>query len=597
MAVLGVSEQALIDLLLRGDFISRREARVVKRYAIKNRVHVAQAISDLSIMPDEQIGVLVADIEGIPFINISSLHIPTEIIKVVPGNIAKDHSIMPFQIEDGTLYVATDNIHQKELMQFLEKKTRLKISLVYAARSDIKDALRVYETPLKEKLNKAKKSIEAKAEREGAEMIASLLDDIIYSAALEHASDIHLEPQKDEVFVRARIDGILKDILSLPIEFHETIITRIKVLANLRTDEHRAAQDGRIKMEFPDMTVTLRVSIIPIYNGEKVVLRLLASQASLKLEALGYSAEHLKLIKTGIKKSHGMILVTGPTGCGKTTTLYSVLRILNTRDVNLSAIEDPVEIRLEGVNQIQVNNGANLSFANGLRSILRQDPDIILVGEIRDVETAKIAVNAALTGHLVLATLHTNDAASTLPRLLEMGVEHFLVASTVNVLIAQRLVRRICPYCISSEEKSLKDLLELFSAFETFHPDIMLERQFGHADTAASRSPIPSEKNAESQEKLEKSQQPAVEPPEQVRVFKGIGCETCHQTGYRGRVAIAEFIEVDQDIRDLIKKEALANEIVDVAQQKGMITMMEDGFEKVLNGMTTVEEVLRVTRE
>ena len=568
MSDLARNDENLLKLLLDGEFISEQEAELARHHAEKTGEKVAQAVVNLAIMPDEQVGVIVADMEGIPFVKVSSFKADKKILDLVPANIARENLIFPVKIEENILYLATNNIHQRELLQFIEKKSRKKISLLYAAKSDIKDALRAYETPLTQKLEKTKQAIEKKGEKDGAEAISALLDDIIYYCALEHASDIHIEPQKDEVLIRVRIDGMLKDILFLPKDFHETISTRIKVLADLRTDEHRAPQDGRIKMEFPDILVTLRVSIIPIYDGEKTVLRILASQSSLKLENLGYSDDHLKLINNGMKKSHGMILVTGPTGCGKTTTLYSVLRILNKRDVNLSTIEDPVEIRLQGANQIQVSNDANLSFATGLRSILRQDPDIILVGEIRDLETANIAVNSALTGHLVLATLHTNDAASTLPRLLEMGVEHFLVSSTVNVVLAQRLVRKICPYCISSKEVHLDDLIGIFSSFESFDKNIFLQ-QMGETENSKSM----------------------------ITIYEGKGCEICNKTGHKGRLAIAEFIEVDTEIRELIKNKALSNEIVAAARKKGMITMMEDGFQKVLNGMTTVEEVLRVTRE
>ncbi|MDZ4217351.1 MAG: GspE/PulE family protein, partial [Candidatus Gracilibacteria bacterium] len=411
MSELSLQDRQLLEILREGEFIEQQEADDIERNALKEGAKVSQTIVDLAIMPDDQVGILVADLENIPFVRISNFDIAKETLDLIPPNIAKENLIVPVQDEAGELTIATNNIHQKELFRFLEKKTRKNIRLYYAAKSDIKNVLRRYETPLGEKLAKAKKDIEKKGEKEGAEAISNLLNDIVYFAAQEHASDIHIEPQTEEVLVRARTDGILKDILFLPKSFQETITTRIKVLSNLRTDEHRAPQDGRIKMEFSDMSVTLRVSIIPIYDGEKIVLRLLASQSSLKLESLGYNETHLKLINEGMQKTHGMILVTGPTGCGKTTTLYSVLRILNKREINLSTIEDPVEIRLRGTNQIQVNNDAKLTFAAGLRSILRQDPDIILVGEIRDVETANIAVNSALTGHLVLATLHTNDAA------------------------------------------------------------------------------------------------------------------------------------------------------------------------------------------
>lgn len=566
MALKGLDQQ-LLNVLREGEFISERDATTIQQDVLKNGESVTQAVVQLGIMSDEHIGIIVADMEGIPFIRVSSLKIPQSVLSVIPATVAKENLLLPVNITGNELSLATPNIHQKELLQFLEKKLRKKIKLLYAAESDLKEGLRVFEIPLEEKLKQTQEATEEKGEKEAAESIAKLLDEIMYFAAQEHASDIHIEPQKEDIVIRARVDGMLKDILFLPKSFLDTIVTRVKVLSNLRTDEHRTPQDGRIKMEFPDFVLTLRVSIIPIYDGEKVVLRLLASQSSLKLESLGYTAGHLQLIDGAMKKSHGMILVTGPTGCGKTTTLYSILRILNSREVNLSTIEDPIEIRLHGTNQVQVNEQAKLTFANGLRSILRQDPDIILVGEIRDLDTANIAVNSALTGHLVLATLHTNDAASTLPRMLEMGVEHFLVASTVNVVVAQRLVRKVCPHCISSKETPFDELIGIFEAFPNFNAELFYS---GDATGAPDRN---------------------------VTLYEGIGCNSCNQSGYKGRLAIAEFIEVDPDIRTLIKQKALSSDIVQAARKKGMVTMMEDGFQKILNGQTTPEEVLRVTRE
>lgn len=561
------SENDFVDLLLRGAFINKNEAEEVEKYMDKSGKTAPQAMVDMSVLPDYQVSMLVADQAHIPFIRVGGLKIPDKVLDLIPAKIAKDNSVIPIKVQKGELHIATNDIHQPELFQFLEKKTQKKLKIYLAAKSDIKDALRAYEIPLQEKLILAQQTISSQGEKEVAESIANLLNDIIYQTALEHASDIHIEPQNNEIVVRARIDGVLKDIMFLPKDFQDILITRIKVLANLKTDEHRSAQDGRIKMEFPDMTVTLRVSIIPIYDGEKVVLRLLATQGFLNLEGLGYSQHQLNQLREASRKSHGMILVTGPTGSGKTTTLYSVLRILNSRDVNISTIEDPIEIRLPGVNQIQVNNEANLSFASGLRSILRQDPDIVLVGEIRDGETANIAVNAALTGHLVFATLHTNDAASTLPRMLEMGIEHFLVASTVNIVIAQRLIRKICPYCMANKEVEWNKLMSIFTPFESFDQDIF-EKMTGR--TGQDRKTY---------------------------IYEGKGCGHCNFSGFRGRVAISEIIEVDENIRELIKLKALPGEIVKEARKAGMITMMEDGVHKVLQGLSTPEEVLRVTRE
>jgi len=567
MPILPSQNKPLYDLLVEGNFITPREAGELKNHLEKSGKRVEQGVIDLSIMADYHIAMLTADLAHVPFLRVGSMKIERKVLEMIPAKIAQENSIVPFKMGDGVLHIATNNLNQQELFQFLEKKTQMKLKIYYSAKSDLKDALRAYETSLQEKLENAQQTIETRGEKEAAESIANLLNDIIYHAALEHASDIHIEPQADEVVVRARLDGVLKDIMFLPKEFQDILITRIKVLANLRTDEHRAAQDGRIKMEFPDMRVTLRVSIIPIYDGEKVVLRLLATQGFLNLENLGYSQQHLNAIRQASQKTHGMILVTGPTGSGKTTTLYSVLRILNSRDVNISTIEDPIEIRLPGTNQIQVNNEANLTFANGLRSILRQDPNIILVGEIRDVETANIAVNAALTGHLVFATLHTNDAASTMPRLLEMGIEHYLVASTVNVVIAQRLVRKICQYCITSKEIGCDKLLNLFASFENFDKKIFAGIM------------------------------PSISSSKKCNTYEGKGCNHCNHTGFRGRMAIAELIEIDEGIRNLIKAKALPSEIIREARKNGMITMMEDGVHKVLQGLTTAEEVLRVTRE
>ncbi|MDP3975480.1 MAG: GspE/PulE family protein [bacterium] len=566
-----LQDEELLNFLLEAQLIGEADLRAIKRHTEKTGLRADQAIADLAILSDEQIGLIVADLSKIPFTKVGNLKIPRKILDLIPGKIAKENLILPMKADGNFLQVATNNIHQAELLQFLEKKTKKKIKLFYAATMDLKNALRAYEIPLAQKLEETKKAIEVKGGKQGAEAIANLLDDIIYYASQERASDIHIEPQEDEIIVRVRMDGDLHDILFLPKEFEDVLITRVKVLANLKTDEHRAAQDGRIKMDFPDIKLSLRVSVIPIHDGEKVVLRLLAGQTSLNLESLGYTQQQLNILREVMQKTHGMILVTGPTGSGKTTTLYSVLRIMNTRDVNISTVEDPVEIRLPGVNQVQVNNEANLTFANGLRSMLRQDPDILLVGEIRDTETANIAVNAALTGHIVFATLHTNDAASTLPRLLEMGVQHFLVASTVNVALAQRLARRVCPFCIQSKELSLRKLIDLFSTFENFDAKHFMEK-ISNGGRKRKTSEI-------------------------ITIYEGKGCNSCNQTGFYGRVAVAEFLEVDKEIRKLISKKTLAGDIIAQARKKGMMTMMEDGLLKSLQGLTTPEEVIRITRE
>ncbi|HDH31331.1 MAG TPA: hypothetical protein ENH26_00995, partial [Candidatus Wolfebacteria bacterium] len=373
------------------------------------------------------------------------------------------------------------------------------------------------------------------------------------------ASDVHIQPFEDEIKVRLRIDGILHDIFVLPKKIQSEIITRIKVLASLRTDEHQAAQDGRfrISLKKPEINFDVRVSIIPTYYGENTILRILAEQAQISdLKGLGFRSKDLIKLEKAIKKPYGMILATGPTGCGKTTTLYTVLKSLNSRDVSIITIEDPIEYSLEGISQIQINIKTGLTFADGLRSILRQDPNILMVGEIRDHETAGIAVNAALTGHLLLSTLHTNDAATALPRLIDLGTQPFLISSTVNIIIAQRLVRMICEECrtektlTDTEAKSLSEMLPQATKGKLYK-----------------------------------------------KFFVGKGCKKCFQSGYYSRIGIHEILEINDEIRSMIMGRANASEIKEAAIKMGMTTMIEDGFQKALKGTTTIEEILRVIHE
>ena len=388
--------------------------------------------------------------------------------------------------------------------------------------------------------------------------IVPLMDNLVTFAYLARASDIHIKPEAERVSVRLRIDGLLQDVFAFPKQIQSEVITRIKVLSGMRTDEHQSAQDGRFKTNIRNLPrqFDVRVSVVPTYYGENAVLRLLVEQAEIKsLDALTFSDSDRKKIMHAIEKPNGMILATGPTGSGKTTTLYTVLRKLNQPDVSIITIEDPIEYSLPGINQIQVNADNGLTFADGLRSILRQDPDIIMVGEIRDKETAGIAVNAALTGHLLLSTLHTNDAATTLPRLLDMGVEPFLIASTINVAIGQRLVRMICKDC--RIKKKITDA-EHKSLTEVIPPKILgKHREF----------------------------------------YTGKGCQVCGDTGYAGRISIYEVLEIDDDIRRAIMQRTNGGEIKKIAVSKGMTTLLEDGFQKCLKGLTTIEEILRVVQE
>lgn len=407
----------------------------------------------------------------------------------------------------------------------------------------------------------------AKIEKElqrGSEIsIIDLVDSLIEYAYNSRASDIHVDPEEKRVRVRLRVDGILSDAFLFPKDIQSEVITRIKVLSGLRTDEHQAAQDGRFRINLKDGSpVDIRVSIAPTFYGENAVMRLLVEKAEkFTLISLGFSEKDSEKIKNAIKKPYGMILATGPTGSGKTTTLYTILKTLNTKEVSIITIEDPIEYSIEGIDQIQVNARTGLTFANGLRSVLRQDPNIIMVGEIRDEETARISVNAALTGHLLLSTLHTNDAATSLPRLIDMNVEPFLIASTVNIVIGQRLVRKICPDC--KIEKKITPI-ELKSLSEAIGLEIF--------------------------EKYKNNPQGNV-------FYEGAGCDKCNKSGYSGRIGIHEVLEVDDDVRKEIIRKADASEIKEAAAKKGMTTMIEDGFKKALDGLTTIEEILRVIHE
>ncbi len=393
--------------------------------------------------------------------------------------------------------------------------------------------------------------------KEAGVSIVDLVNSLVEHAYTLRASDIRITPTKNDVRVRLRIDGVLQDVFKIPSRIHNEVISRIKILSRLRTDEHQAAQDGRFRVEIEEVgPVDIRVSITPTYHGQNIVLRILSDKAEEHtLETLGFSETDREKIIKAIKKPFGMILSTGPTGSGKTTTLYTLIKRLNNPEVSIITIEDPIEYAVEDIEQIQVNPRTNLTFATGLRSVLRQDPNIIMVGEIRDPETAGLAVNTALTGHLLFSTLHTTDAATTLPRLLDLGVEPYLVASTVNVVIGQRLARRICPNCV--EKYNLTDV-EKKSLEET----------------------LP---NAKFEDKK--------------TFMRGKGCEFCNNSGYHGRIGINEVMVVDEEIRDAFLRRASASEIKKIATKNGMTPMITDGFNKAAEGITTVDEILRVIHE
>lgn len=526
-----------------------------------------ELLFDRETVPDEKLGALIAELYEVPFISLKDKPVNDELLAMVPYSVASHQFVLPFEKRDGQLLLALNNPHDYELINFLENKTDLKVIPHYATKKDLKASLKVYNRNVNEKLDSLLQGALTDTKKlESLKDASQIVDTVILLAYQSEASDIHLENHRNLFVVRYRIDGILHTIAELPIAIADLIISRIKVLSKLRIDEHRAAQDGRFKIVLEGNEITLRVSILPTYDGEKGVLRLLSStRQELDLENFGYSPKNLEVIKSNIKKTNGIVLMTGPTGSGKTTTLYSLLKILNTPEVNISTIEDPIEYRLDRINQTQVNVKTNLTFATGLRSLLRQDPDIVMVGEIRDEETASTAINAALTGHLVLATLHTNDAASTLPRLLEMNVESFLVSATAKMVIAQRLVRKICEKCKESYTVSEDQLKEL-------------------------------ERKSKLKENLHEIFSTIQTPQDGMfTLYRGKGCEAC-SAGFKGRTSVCEVMEISDGIRKNILNNDSPTVIQEVAIKEGMTPLFVDGMMKVLQGLTTIEEVLRVMR-
>jgi type IV pilus assembly protein PilB len=563
-AKITVDKNAFADLLKKAE----GEKQKLENYLIANKITSEQALYEGA-----------ADYFKIPFVNLKKQLIRQDILTLIPEITAREHKIIAFDKDDQKIKVAASDPNNLEILEFIGKKTNLEPEINIATPSGIEDALKQYRKDMKsefkvieegadEKKGKGKKAADASSELPIIKIIDTLLEQAFY----ENASDIHIEPAEKETTVRYRIDGIMANVMTLPKTAHASLLARIKVLSNLKVDEHRLPQDGRFKIVQKGNKISFRVSIIPTLYGEKVVMRLLEEKPQvLNLEQIGFQPQSLELVKKNIKKPHGMILVTGPTGSGKTTTLYTVLNMLNSPKVNISTIEDPIEYSIPRVNQSQVNPKIGYTFASGLRALLRQDPNIIMVGEIRDNETAEIAIHAALTGHLVLSTLHTNDALTTLPRLLEMNVPSFLVASTTNLIIAQRLVRKICRECIQSYYLD-KDQLE------------QLKKQI---DVNKIMATLQAEKIVSEEEKNF----------EKLLFYKGKGCAECGNTGYKGRTGIYETLAITPALSILIAKGAPEDELRAETEKQAMLKMIEDGFIKAKNGITTIEEVLRVTKE
>ncbi len=538
----------------------------------ENAETLEKVLVEKGLITSDRISQAIASAFNYISINLNEVAVSENVKEIIPEVVARAQLVVALDQTEDTLRIVMADPDNYEFINFLQKKTGKKIQIYYATPMSLDRAFRVYEGNLQERVEKTIEQIKKIMEEgdgsflEGRqEGVVDLVNLFLVYARTNKASDIHIEPFEEDVVVRFRIDGVLHEVASYPRDFHDKIVSRVKILAKLRTDERAATQDGRFTFgDKKEGLFDVRVSIVPATKGENVVLRLLSKDPNIRsLEALGLSEKDLVKVVRASERPHGMMLAVGPTGSGKTTTLYTILQKLNSTEVNIMTIEDPVEYEVDRVQQIQVNLSKDITFAAGLRSLVRQDPDIIMVGEIRDNETADIAVNAAMTGHLLLSTLHTNDAVTTFPRLVEMGIEPFLVASSVSVIVAQRLVRKICNTCKAS-----------------FLPDENVVR-------VIQSDPVLEEKLLKISGKGKLSD---------VRLYKGVGCEACGNTGFIGRVGIFEVLEVTDAIRPLIINKQDPAQIERVAKEEGMITMFEDGLAKALQGTTTIEEVVRVIK-
>ncbi len=580
-----VDDKQLKRFIADSGLISEKELLLAEKKAKDKKISLKETILNDGKVSEDEMRKMEAYVLGIPFVSLGGEKIDFATLSLIPEPIARKHNIVAFKKSGNNLEVAMLDADDLGAIDFVKKKVGLKIMPRLTDVSSIKSALLQYQKSLKAEfgdiIQKEASSVK-KENKEGEEVSAEdlkkiaedlpvvrIVDTLLSHAILQGASDIHVEPQEKELIVRYRIDGILHDAMVLPKEAASGITARVKVLSNLKLDEKRLPQDGRFKIENENGKVSFRVSTLPTYYGEKTVMRLLReSGGNFTLEGLGFHGEGLERIHNATRQKTGIVLVTGPTGSGKTTTLYTVLDILNTPDVNISTIEDPIEYQIQRINQTQVKPEIGLTFANGLRTLLRQDPNIIMVGEIRDGETASLAVNASLTGHLVLSTLHTNSAAGAIPRLLDMGAESFLLVSTIKVIVAQRLVRQLCKdkekYILSkSEMDTLSRRVDMAKLLET----LKKENLVGPKDTWQT-----------------------------IPFYRPVKTPLC-ESGYSGRIGIHEILKMSPVIGELVMKGATAQAIEEQARNEGMMTMLEDGIYKAARGVTTIEEVFRVVSE
>lgn len=581
-----IQDDQLKTFVLDSGLVTKADIKAAEKIAKDENRTLGEALIALGQVTEDDIRRVESYVLGIPFISLKELKIPFEVLTLIPEPVARNHNVIAYNKNDTEIEVAMLDTADLSAIDFVKKKVGLKVLPRLTDTDSMRHALRQYQKTLKDEFGdlimKEASALKVVDEGGGEQMseaelkkmaedlpVVRIVDTLLRHAIIQGASDIHIEPMETEVMVRYRIDGILNDAMKLPKIAAGTIVARIKVLSNLKLDEKRLPQDGRFKMEMDGQKVSFRVSVLPVFYGEKVVMRLLRENRSgYSLEGIGFHGETLERVHRATRQSTGIILVTGPTGSGKSTTLYTLIDILNTPEVNISTIEDPIEYQMPRINQSQVKPDIGFTFANGLRSLMRQDPDVIMVGEIRDKETASLAINAALTGHLVLATVHTNSAAGTVARLVDMGVESFLLVSTLRVAVGQRLVRRLAddkiPYTLSKAERD----------------------EIGkHADLDKVLATLKEEKVIA--ENATWNSIKFFHPKE-----KGVT-----EDGYKGRMGIHEVLQVSPAIKDMVMNEKTTDDLADQARKEGMLTMLEDGIYKAALGLTSVEEVLRVINE
>lgn len=569
-----LQQNEVISKLLEKGLIDQQTYEKAKVKALTTGKNIESVLIEDDLVSIQEYYKVKSEIYNIPFVNVEEKRIPVAILNIFSKDIAKKNQVIAFEETPEIVKVAMVDPLDIQKTRFLTTIIGKKVEPYFCDPVSIKMVIDTgYGAQITSEVDEALEDVADIIDVSGdgeftneditSAPVAKIVNMVLEYAVKHKASDIHIEPRESGIVVRYRMSGVLSEKLSFPKKLEKPVVARVKILSNLKIDEHRIPQDGRFQVKMDEQLVDIRVSVMPSVYGEKVVLRLLERGGNtISFDQTGVRGQAKEVFLQSLTKTQGIILVTGPTGSGKTVTLASSLRILNRPEVNIITLEDPVEIRIEGITQIQINNDVGLTFASGLRAVLRQDPDIVMVGEIRDQETAKLAVQASLTGHLVLATLHTNNAAGAIPRLIDMGIEPFLLSSTINIVAAQRLTRRICENCKIEQIATAEQIKEIEETLANI-PGFDFQKLLGQNNN-------------------------------KLVLYKGKGCTKCGDSGYRGRIGIFEVFKVDNEILKLISESAVAQDIEKAAISQGMTTMIQDGYLKVLEGITTIEEVLRV---